>query len=44
MSLEIDELRRRGAIALAAALATGIVARVGELIVPAEGRARKEGE
>jgi len=34
-------MRRRGAIALAAALATGIVVRVGDLIVPADAAAEK---
>src|SRR5438046_2533271 len=35
MSLEIDEMRRRGALALAAALAAGVVVRVGGLNGPA---------
>src|SRR5262245_20613659 len=35
-ALEIDEMRRRGAVALAAALTMGVVVNLGGLIVPAE--------
>jgi len=45
MSLEIDQLRRRAATALAAALATGVLVRAGGLIVPsAAARAAKKDE
>lgn len=40
MDLEIDEMRRRGALALASALATGIVVSVGGLILPADAAAQ----
>jgi hypothetical protein len=39
MSLKIDEMGRRGAVALAAALAADIVVRVGDLILPADAAA-----
>ena len=36
MPLEIEQMHRRGAMALAAALASGLVVSIGGLVVPAE--------
>ena len=40
MTLEIDELNRRGAIAAAASLATGVLVSVGGVLVPADALAQ----
>jgi hypothetical protein len=42
ISFKIDEMRHRGGMALAAAVAMGILAAVGDLIVPADAKTKGE--